>query len=119
MDFAHIVGFNGDDLFDIQIAVGEALANAAEHAVHGGATRFDVRASIEGDALVIEVQDNGTGFDASRKSQTPPDSVRVRGYGTSIMRAVMDRVEYTFGGTCVRLVKRMPSPEFELLEDES
>ena len=119
VDFARVAGLTGDAPSDVQLAVGEALANAAEHAALGGATRFDVHAFVEGDALVIEVRDNGRGFDVSKHSRAAArETDRLRGYGTFIMRAVMDRVEYTSGGTCVRLVKRFADADYGSLEEE-
>ena len=117
--YCRIAGFTGDILADIELAVGEALANVAEHGVSKGATEFDVRASVEREMLVIEVQDNGRGFVSGQIRPVTPGVESLRGYGSSIMRSVMDHVEYKQGGTCVRLVKRLPSADAALLEKDN
>lgn len=106
---AHIAGFGYPDqqLADIETAVGEALANAAEHG-HRAESGFEVRVRVEREMLVIEVQDDGAGFDASPAVECPAYDAP-RGFGIYLMRHLMDEVHYDIGGTCVRLAKRLPA----------
>jgi len=104
--FARAVGFTGTTLADLEIAIGEALANAGEHGhVPGGS--IAVSASFEGGILKIEVKDDGPGFDGWKSSA---DTARVvsspRGFGLHIMRAVADRIEYRDDGRRVIITKR-------------
>ncbi len=98
--------FSADALSDIESAVGEALANCAEHGYVNG-THIDVRCSFDGEALTIEIKDAGQGFDRWDATDfVKPLSSAPRGYGTYIMRRLMDEIEYSERGTRVRLVKR-------------
>lgn len=101
--------FGGDDVSDIESAVGEALANCAEHGYVNG-TNIDVRCRYDGCELTIEIKDAGKGFDRWNASDfLKPLSASPRGYGTFIMRRLMDEIEYSENGTRVRLVKRRPA----------
>jgi serine/threonine-protein kinase RsbW len=106
---AHIAayGYADGDLADIETAVGEALANAAEHG-HRRGTGFEVRVFVEHDRIVIEVQDEGGGFLMPRGAAKKPSHEGVRGFGIYLMRHLMDDVHFDDGGTCVRLTKRLP-----------
>ncbi len=98
--------FVGDDLTDIESAVGEALANCAEHG-SGNGTTIDVRCRYGDGTLSIEIQDGGNGFEHWTARDCPrPHSDAPRGYGTYIMRRLMDEIEYSERGTRIRLVKR-------------
>ena len=98
--------FAGNDLNDIESAVGEALANCAEHGYVNG-TNIDLRCRYDGGELTVEIKDAGTGFDRWDASDyLTPLSAAPRGYGTYIMRRLMDEIEYTEHGSRVRLVKR-------------
>lgn len=105
MDFARACGLSEKDLGDLQFAVGEALANAVEHGYRDG-TYIGVRCWREADDIIVEVEDDGSGFDAdSSRSRSEPHTVR--GYGITIMRALVDHVAYQRNGRIVRLQKRM------------
>ena len=97
--------FRGDSLADIEFAVGEALANCVEHG-YSPRSLVKVNCTCDGVRLTIEIKDNGAGFAPARLVGRPA-LFAPRGYGTSIMRALMDAVEYTEGGTRIRLVKKL------------
>jgi anti-sigma regulatory factor (Ser/Thr protein kinase) len=104
--FARTVGFAGETLADLEIAIGEALANAGEHG-HAPGGSIEVGASFEGDTLKIEVKDGGPGFDGWKSAADTPRAVSSpRGFGLHIMRAVADRIEYRDGGRRVIITKR-------------
>jgi anti-sigma regulatory factor (Ser/Thr protein kinase) len=99
--------FAGDDLNDIESAAGEALANCAEHG-HKNGTNIDVVCRCDGNALSIEIKDAGQGFDRwNARDYVKPLSSAPRGYGTYIMRRLMDEIEYTDLGTRICLTKRL------------
>jgi len=102
---AHIASYDyaDGDLADIETAVGEALANAAEHGQRDG-TGFEIRAYVEDDRIVIEVQDEGDGFARPASPLHPPHD-EPRGFGIYLMRRLMDEVHFDDRGTCVRLTK--------------
>lgn len=114
IDFAAACGFRGSVLADIENAVGEALANAAEHGNHGGSAGFDVNATFADACLVIEVQDRGAGFDcATAVKDATADAFGNRGFGIFLMRTLMDEVAYTERGSCIQLVKRLGEGPFQ------
>lgn len=105
------MGFTESAMFDIRVALGEALANAVRHgSPDGGQAKVVVRVIAYEDRVVLEVVDFGAGFDG-----TPPQSRDVYapgGRGITFMRALTDRVEFEkpdSGGTLVRLVKHRGS----------
>lgn len=101
------IGFTPEDLFDLKVAFGEALANAVTHGA-GPNGEVDVAVRIAGypDCAQIEVSDHGVGYDGT----IPPnfDPLAPRGRGVRFMHALVDRVDFVpsdSGGTLVRLVK--------------
>jgi anti-sigma regulatory factor (Ser/Thr protein kinase) len=108
MTFARSFGFSDFVLDDIETAVGEALANAVEH----GASEdpwFTVEANFVGGSLVVDIKDGGRGFDTdSEAARIAAQRALHRGFGITLMRTLMDRVEYAEGGTRIRLFKRRP-----------
>ena len=103
-DFARSQGVGEADLGHFLTALGEALANAIEHARAHEPFRVEVRLSA--DRIVATVQDNGIGFAvASAPAEAElPNSDCVRGRGLPIMRRCSDifTVESTPGaGTAV------------------
>jgi anti-sigma regulatory factor (Ser/Thr protein kinase) len=69
-------------------AVGEALANAIEHAGSTQPIEIDVDADME--RLVVTVRDAGVGFETSINAITLPDAGAERGRGLAIMRDSSD-----------------------------
>jgi anti-anti-sigma factor len=94
-------------LFDIKVAVGEALANAVRHGSPGGADdEIAVSISAYGDRISVSVADSGCGFDGAPASSD--DVYASSGRGIMFMRALMDSVQFVScegGGTMVTLVK--------------
>jgi anti-sigma regulatory factor (Ser/Thr protein kinase) len=107
IDFAAQCGFDDGILDDVESAVGEALANAAEHG--DCAEGFDVTATFENAKLVIEVKDHGIGFDcgAALERANTPDASGSRGFGIFLMRTLMDEVAYSDCGSRIQLIKRL------------
>jgi len=101
------LGFPGAALFDVKVALGEALSNAVRHGQPGeGPGRIRVGVTAYDDRVVLDVMDNGIGFDGAKDG--PDDLYATGGRGLMFMRALVDRVEFEpspMGGTTVRLVK--------------
>ena len=101
------LGFGESSLFDIKVALGEALANAVRHgAPLDGDGEIVVKISAYPEWIVLEVLDNGLGFDGAHAGSE--DLYAPGGRGIMFMRALMDRVDYDTspsGGTLVRLTK--------------
>jgi anti-sigma regulatory factor (Ser/Thr protein kinase) len=105
--FAEVAGLDGAGLFELNVAVAEALANAVVHgSPHGADDDVRVRFFCYEDEVAVEVVDGGDGLEA-----TPicaPPAAATSGRGIHFMRALTDAVHYTCGplGTRVLLVKQ-------------
>jgi anti-sigma regulatory factor (Ser/Thr protein kinase) len=85
VDFARSNGVEGDDLAYFATAVGEALANAVEHARAEVPIAVEVR--VAPDRIVALVQDSGVGFQSSLVADAElPEPDAERGRGLPIMR---------------------------------
>lgn len=106
-DIIKPLGFAESAVFDIKVALGEALANAIRHgAPTAGLGEILVKVVAFSDRVILEVLDNGAGFDG--RHTTSEDIYAPNGRGIMFMRALMDRVEFDrskMGGTLVRLTK--------------
>lgn len=92
---------------DLEAAVGEALANSVEH---GRATEIEIRCSFNATDFIVELSDNGQGFDHPKSADIQTLSLspaRKRGYGFQIMRETADEVTYSDGGRRLTLKKRL------------
>ncbi len=108
VEFARACGFRGQSLDDIEAAVGEGLANAVEHG-HRDQGVFEVWVQRRAHELIVEIKDSGGGFDHGKVcAHAGPPVEALRGFGTFIMREVMDDVHYSEFGTRLRLIKRLP-----------
>jgi serine/threonine-protein kinase RsbW len=100
-----------EGLQQVKTAVGEACANAMTHGSPLGA-RNQILVSFHAgcDALIVDVADEGPGFDPALVPEPDPAALREHGYGLHIMRQLMDRLECfpDSGGTVVRLTKLLP-----------
>lgn len=99
--------------FNVPLALTEALSNAI---LYGNGEQADrhvtVRAGLADHALVLEVADEGPGFDldACTRDPTAPENLeREDGRGLFLMRSLMHRVErYGGPGNVVRMVLELP-----------
>jgi anti-anti-sigma factor len=90
-------GLDKDRAAMFEVALGEAVTNAVEHAYGAARGDLSVRVWLEGDTLVAEVEDQGRW----RRERSEG-----RGYGLQIMRAMVDalRVDRRPSGTVVGLM---------------
>ncbi len=97
-------------VFDIRLCTEEAVRNAI---VHGNRSdrRLSVKVDfwIENDNLNIEIEDEGSGFDARMVADpTAKENVtRNCGRGVYLIRHLMDSVEYNEKGNKVLMTKRL------------
>jgi anti-sigma regulatory factor (Ser/Thr protein kinase) len=105
VDYARLCGFTSEEICEIALATGEALANAVEHG-NKDLGFIAVSCTFEDNALTVEVSDAGAGFDISRAKPRPRDPEAMRGFGMSIMHALMHEVAYSGSGNVVTLMKR-------------
>lgn len=102
-------------MLNVPVALTEALSNAILYGnADDPAKRVRVNARIDRVRLVVEVIDEGTGFDIDRCTIDPTTPERIEsedGRGLYLMQQLMDRVEQIpgVGGNVVRLVLRRAS----------
>lgn len=111
---AALVGFTGDDLMNLGLAVREATINAMKHG-NGMDARKTVRVVFDFDdeGLSVSIRDRGHGFDVEDlPDPTLPENLfRPTGRGVLLMRAFVDRVDVRRNGskgTEVCLFKHVP-----------
>jgi serine/threonine-protein kinase RsbW len=81
-------------LADLKLALTEAASNSVRHAYAGGddAGVVEISYELRSDRLVIEVTDEGEGFDP-KEAEGPPEELSEGGLGIAIIRAIADEVE--------------------------
>jgi serine/threonine-protein kinase RsbW len=101
-------------LDDVIVAVNEACTNVLQHAfpqASGGS--YLLRAELSADEVVVEVADDGIGFDAM--CYQPGDLLAVSGRGLDMLRRLMTTVEVESprpnGGTRVVMRKILTCAE--------
>ena len=97
-----------ETLGDLKLAVTEACSNSVRHGYNDGREgTVEVSYELQPDRLVVEVVDDGPGFDAN----TPPDrgDLTEGGLGIAIIRSISDEFEAgerpEGGGLRLRFVK--------------
>lgn len=80
-------------LADLKLALTEAASNSVRHAyADHGAGMVEIRYELLPDKLVIEVTDDGEGFDPA-EAEGSPEELSEGGLGIAIIRAIADEVE--------------------------
>lgn len=90
-----------EKVFDLKVAVSEAVANAMEHAC-GAQMLLEIRARLQSGRLTFFITDSG----CFRPPCPPRDKLSNRGLGLPLMVALMDEVNFSRtpgGGTRVSL----------------
>jgi serine/threonine-protein kinase RsbW len=97
-------GFAADAVYDVRLAVSEAVTNAIRHGSRSPDDPVRIVATEESGALVFEVLDTGTFVPRVVRRGELPES----GRGLEFMRVLMDEVDLRPGrrGTLLRMAKR-------------
>ena len=104
-----------DVAHSISLAVREAVANAIKHGNRENPEkRVEIDFGVDEGEVVIEVADQGAGFDPGLVGDplTPGNLLRPNGRGIFFMHNFMDDIDFNFkpeGGTVVTLRKRLAS----------
>ena len=100
-----------ETLADLKLALTEACSNSVRHAYADREGSVEILYELHEDRLVIEVLDEGEGFEASETEKA--DELTEGGLGIAIIRAIADEFEVgeRAGGTGSRLrfVKVLPT----------
>jgi serine/threonine-protein kinase RsbW len=103
--------FSEESLADLKLAVTEACSNSVRHAYGGREGIVQIDYELHADRLVIEVSDDGEGFDRERWERGQRGELTEGGLGLAIIRSLTDELELADrnGGQGFRLrfVKRL------------
>jgi len=90
-------------LGDLKLAVTEACTNSVRHGYQGADGTVEIIYELRPDRLVVEVADDGPGFEAERTRN--PEEMTEGGLGIEIIKAVSDEFEsgYRMSGRGSRL----------------
>ena len=93
------VGFDGDEVNKIELAVDEACTNVIEHAYqYDEKKNIDVAIKIDYHKFTVVVTDRGKGFNMQDIEMPDMKSylaeIRVGGLGIYLMKTLMDEVDY-------------------------
>ena len=91
---ARVRSFSDELLADLKLALTEAASNSVRHAYAGDdhAGVVEISYELRPDRLVIEVTDEGEGFDPT-EAEGEPEDLSEGGLGIAIIRAIADEVE--------------------------
>jgi serine/threonine-protein kinase RsbW len=89
---ARVRDLSDEVLADLKLALTEAASNSVRHAYAGEAGIVEISYELLADRLVIEVTDDGEGFDLA-EPHGPPEELSEGGLGIAIIRAIADEVE--------------------------
>ena len=100
-----------ETLADLKLALTEACSNSVRHAYEDGEGHVDISFALHDDRLVVEVADDGVGFEPDRTGKPEGEELTEGGLGISIIRSIADEVEIDGGadgrGSRLRFVKRI------------
>jgi anti-sigma regulatory factor (Ser/Thr protein kinase) len=110
---ARRIPMNDSEVYDLVLAVDEAVTNVIEHAYGGERGRtVELMAEYSADHFTIIVTHTGPSFDPSAHPEPVMEEYmadrRVGGLGLYLMRQLMDRIEYGVSGEGhqqIRMVK--------------
>ena len=81
-------------LADLKLALTEACSNSVRHAYGEGEGHIAISFELSADRLVIEVADDGTGFEHDEPGRPADgDDLAEGGLGIAIIRSIADEVE--------------------------
>lgn len=102
------VGVEEDCLTSIEVALSEACTNVLKHSDPGD--DYEVTLVLDSDKAVIRVKDTGRGFDFESLDELAAPETAEQGRGVDMMKALVDRVQFTSvpeNGTIVHLEKKL------------
>lgn len=97
-------GFGPEDVYDLKLAVTEAVTNVIRHAA---VDSFEIEYRARPQAVEITVVDAGGGFEAANAPSSAPG--HEGGFGLAVIRSLVDEVvldSASGGGTRLKMVRR-------------
>ena len=108
-NWMRVLAYGGTDLFAVRLALGEAIINAFRHGNQGDPEKVvRVNYLVTHGEVIVEVEDDGPGFDPSQVAdqRAGGTSERVRGRGLFLMRVYMSGVTFNRQGNRVTFWRR-------------
>ena len=106
---ARVRSFPDETLADLKRALTEACSNSVRHAYENGEGHVDISFELRDDRLIVEVADDGTGFEPDGDVKDDDELLTEGGLGIAIIRSIADEVEIEGGpggkGSRLRFVK--------------
>lgn len=91
---ARVRPLSDDTLADLKLALTEACSNSVRHAYGDADGHVEISFELREDRLVVEVADEGAGFDATGAApQRDGEELAEGGLGIAIIRSIADEVE--------------------------
>jgi len=87
-----------ETLADLKLALTEACSNSVRHAYGDAEGHVEIRFELSADRLVVEVTDDGTGFELAESPGAGDGDLTEGGLGIAIIRSIADEVELGGGG---------------------
>jgi anti-sigma regulatory factor (Ser/Thr protein kinase) len=108
-DWMRVTGYSRKDIFAIRLVLEEATVNAFRHGNQGDPNKV-VRVGyvVTPDEVVVEVEDQGPGFDPALVADplTEENTTRVSGRGLYLMRVYTSGLSFSPQGNRVTLWRR-------------
>ncbi|MDP9068972.1 MAG: ATP-binding protein [Actinomycetota bacterium] len=105
----HTLGVGIPCVDQIEVALSEACTNVLKH-VDGTEEAYEVKVEVNEKLCEIRVIDTGGGFEHELEGHTHAEPSAEGGRGIFLMRAMVDKIEFTSApetGTVVRLTKKL------------
>ena len=106
---ARVRAFSEETLADLKLALTEACSNSVRHAYDNGQGHVDISFELLDDRLIVEVADDGSGFEPTAGDKGLEEDLAEGGLGIAIIRSIADEVEFADGpggrGSRLRFVK--------------
>jgi serine/threonine-protein kinase RsbW len=107
---SRVRAFPDEALADLKLALTEACSNSVRHAYRDGEGHVEISFELCDDRLIVEVADNGSGFEHDDPHSTNGgEELTEGGLGIAIIRSIADEVEIGGGpsgkGSRLRFVK--------------
>jgi serine/threonine-protein kinase RsbW len=103
---ARVRSFPDEFVADMKLALTEACSNSVRHAYEGDAGKVEILYELRADRLIVEVCDEGSGFDLAEDAES--DDLTEGGLGIAIIRSIADELDIErreSGGSRLRFVK--------------
>ena len=112
----HAAALSAEAVLDLRLVAEELLTNIAKYAFEAEAGRVELRLTIAGPSVALELRDEGRAFDPLAQPapdlEAPLETRGPGGLGLVLVRALVDEASYRRegGSNVLRIVKRRCRP---------